>query len=70
LHPPLSWTLGAILLTAVTITGVGQQSPEWYPIIGGLLGGPFLTIWNENRKKAAVDELTKKAENLAKEDGP
>lgn len=49
----VSWALGSGLLVYVTLTGAGQQSPEWYAVIGGLLGGPFVTLWKEGRKKKA-----------------
>lgn len=48
-HPALSWALGAGLFVFVTVTG-GQQNPEWYALIGGLIGGPFITLWKEKKK--------------------
>lgn len=50
LHPTLSWALGAGLFIFATVRG-GQQSPEWYALIGGLIGGPFITLWKEGTKK-------------------
>lgn len=52
LHAPLSWTAGVALLVYTTVTGKVHQDPEWYVIIGGLLGGPFLTFWKDKGKEA------------------
>jgi hypothetical protein len=52
LHPIVSWALGAGLFIFATVTH-GQQSPEWYALIGGLIGGPFITLLKDAKKPPA-----------------
>lgn len=51
LHPALSWAVGAGLFIFTTLTGAAHQSPEWYALIGALIGGPFVTLWKDTKRK-------------------
>jgi hypothetical protein len=52
LHPALSWAVGAGLFIYTTLSGQINQSPEWYALIGTLIGGPFVTLWKERKRQS------------------
>lgn len=56
LNAPVSWALGIGLLVYATATPAGARQPEWWGLVGGLLGFPVISLWGQKLRDRKDDE--------------